>query len=352
MSLYKTVAALVIISFALGVDCAPNDAYEYLIRIESFYKQFHQRKLKSYSADLELSGSIADMIFREVSSHDLSPIKFQEFYKYPNTFTINIPNEDYPPLLKQIFVGMVSPVKVFNRIIETLENKRTSKWLTKFQKETRAAVSDTLIKGKKYTHLTFVPREKIFDTREITKGRKKIFEWSEEFHIVLDRKYFPYSIRLKTGKTEIGSADTTRKTVTMHFKFKKFGKNRLPVNLSIITGKGDRLNLAVFYKKQKKYYVFDKRIFSLPRQDSKNKFDTLVVSYQNYKINKKVGKDVLAEKPINLNHTEIQKLYQEAENLLLDGRASVAKKKLKKIIKEYPDSEYAKRAKHLLDGLP
>ncbi|MFH1762047.1 MAG: hypothetical protein ABIA63_13195 [bacterium] len=351
INMFCGIKLVILILCVIQISVA-KDAYDYLANITSFYEQFHQKNLESYIVDLKLEGSLSEIINQEALDREMSPPEFREIYKYPGKFMLEIKNRDYSPLFKQVFMGMASPVKVFTQIIEKLESKRTAKWLRLFKKETQATVADTLIGINNYKKLQFFPTKEVFDLQGTSSGTRKYFEWSNAFDIIINENNLPYYIMFSTGKTELNSNDTVFKSVAMHFKYGQFDKHFLPINLSIITGKGAQLTLFVKYRKEKKYYVFDKKIFSLPRADNAAKRDTLIIDYMNYKINKSLPNHLFHEKEITLDNSEIEKIYREAESFLLNGKASMAKKQLKKLINTYPDSPQAKKAKTLLQGLP
>ena len=49
---------------------------------------------------------------------------------------------------------------------------------------------------------------------------------------------------------------------------------------------------------------------------------------------------------------DAEKLFGNAKELIMDGKNDKAKKILQKIVKNYPETTYAKQAQTLLDGLP
>jgi predicted transposase len=75
----------------------------------------------------------------------------------------------------------------------------------------------------------------------------------------------------------------------------------------------------------------------------------------NYKFNKDADLSLVDEamsKVMLEQEADAEKLFESAKELIMDGKNDKAKKILQKIVKNYPETTYAKQAQTLLDGLP
>jgi len=345
---------LLLWGFALSEAPIPDDPYNILRDIPSFYDLFAQKGLSAYSADVRIEGAVTKTLSDLAAEKGLSSPDFMEYYREKEGFAFRLKNTNYPVLLKQIISEMFTPVQVFDRVISLIESKRELAWFQNFKAVTRVEAKWIQYQETPHIKLVFVARQgDLIEKREEGEGTgKKTIETNAMTFIVHP------STRLikvlKVEQVEKSSSGETKIEKKFLFDYKKFGARWMPVELRIEKNNVEEVKFQAVYTAAANFTVYAEKIFSYASPDGKPEQVKLV--YSNYSFNKSVNFQYLDEGTAKngslSDEAGAEKLFSKGKELIVNGKTSEAKSILRKVIKEYAGTSYAEQAKTLLDGLP
>lgn len=329
----------------------PDDPYNLLKEIPSFYDLFTQKGLEAYSADIKIDGAIAQTLSNLASEKNLPPPEFIEYYTVKEGFVFRIKNSTYPSLLKQVIGEMFTPVQVFDRVIALIESKRELSWFQHFKSVTH--VDAKWIQYQETPHIRLVFTANPGETIEKHDDPNGTTTSTQAMTFIIQPA--AKTIRLlKTDQIE-RSKDGERKTEKKFiFEYQTFDNRQMPSELKIEKDGKEEVRLKAVYDKKKNLIVYAEKAFTFT--GSSGTRETIRLHYSNYRFNKDVDFSYL-EKNGNTgaslaNEAEAERMYNKAKNLILNGKTKEATNLLRKIIKEHSETSYAEQAKTLLDGLP
>jgi hypothetical protein len=340
--------------FAFSEAPIPDDPYNILKEIPSFYDLFSQKGLSAYSADVKIEGAVTRTLEELASEKGLPAPDFIEYYREKEGFSFKLKNTNYPVLLKQIICEMFTPVQVFDRVISLIESKRELTWFQNFKAVTRVEAKWIQYQETPHIKMVFTARQgDLIEKREEGEGTgKKTIETNAMTFIIHPATKLIKV--LKVDQMEKTSSGETKAEKKFLFEYKKFGARWMPAELKIEKNNVEEVRFQAVYSTAGNFTVYAEKIFSYTSPDGKPEQVKLV--YSNYSFNKNVSFKYLDEGPEKSgslsDEAGAEKLFNKGKDLIINGKTGEAKSILKRVVKEFPGTSYAEQAKTLLDGLP
>lgn len=352
MRLPVFVLAWIFQAFAIQ-DRLPEDPYTLLKNIPSFYSLFSQKGLNAYSADAVVEGAIYESLRDMAKQKNLSEPRFIEIYKADKGFTFKLKNRDYPAYFKQIVDELFTPVRAFDQVISAIESKREFSWFNTFKTNTTVEASWVQYNDTPHIKMIFTPRpgatmEKFIDSAG---GQPRLTETTAmTFIIHPDGKLL--KMMKVTQQEKTGDKDTTiEKKFT--FEYARISGHTMPVELIIEKNGKNEIKFKATYITKGSFIVFSEKFFGYKDQDGNT--GKVRINYQDYNFNNQADLSYVDEAKSKImleQEAAAEKLFNEAKELIMDGKNSKSMKILQKIVKNYPETTYAKQAQTLLNGLP
>jgi TolA-binding protein len=138
-----------------------------------------------------------------------------------------------------------------------------------------------------------------------------------------------------------------------YFEYVKQNHRTMPSELTIERNGKKEIKFKAFYAIKGDFVIFSEKFFGYKSPD--DSAGKIRISYSNYKFNKDADLTLVDQAKTRVileQEADAEKLFQNAKELIMDGKNDKAKKILQKIVKNYPETTYAKQAQTLLDGLP
>jgi hypothetical protein len=347
--------ALLLCGAALFAESAiPDDPYDILKGIPSFYELFAQNGLAAYSADVKIEGAVTKTLSDLAAEKGLPVPEFIEYYREKEGFSFRLKNMNYPPLLKQMIGEIFMPVQIFDRVISLIESKRELGWFQNFKAVTQVEAKWIQYQETPHIKLAFIARPgELIETREEGEGAaKKTVETTAMTFIVQPSGKM---IRmLKVYQTEKTSAGETKVEKKFLFDYTKIGTRWMPSELRIEKNNTQEVRFRAGYTTSGGFTIFAEKIFEF--STAAGKPEQVRLLYRNYTFNKNVNfkylEDGSAKGGALPDEAEAEKLFNKAKDCIINGKTAEAKSLLKKVIKDYSATSYAEQSKTLLSGLP
>ncbi len=336
--------------FCFQINAETTDLpYEFLKDTKGFFELFNQENLEAYNCEIKLTGSIYKQLVHSSMKLGLTAPIFIEKYRKDNGFEYEIRNEDYSTTSKNLVLGLLTPVKAFEKLIKDFENKKSKKWLLKLRSDAKAGFSDISYNNDRMKKLVFLSKkDKHIDLKKTVLGSNTKTEWIKTLEVIIDPAY-DLVHKITIIKNSIYKLDTTKETNTIKFEYKKFGKKILPIKMEILK---DTLSKVVFraeYRKVKDFFLYSKKEFEYStNSDSKPGTLSIIMDKYYFPEDKSTGSHYFIDPK---KEEEAERLYLEAEELLLNGEAKKSHKLLTKLVKKFPETSAGQKGKILIEGL-
>ncbi|OGJ85498.1 MAG: hypothetical protein A2268_03180 [Candidatus Raymondbacteria bacterium RifOxyA12_full_50_37] len=343
--------------FAISAVCGQQqviDPYELLQQLHSFPAMFEQKDLTAYQADAKITGSICQSLEQMAREKNLSEPRFAEFYTREKGFVFLLANRDYPLFFNQMLDELFTPVRAFDKVIESIESKREFNWFQTFKMNTTVEYKWVQYKDAPHLKLDFTAKEgRVIEKKiETLNGVTHTIETKAMRLIVSPKEKLIKSLTIvlleQTGAKPIETDNR------FTFFYETVNGKPLPAELIIEKNNRELIRFHGEYAKQGTFIVFRKKTFTFTKTDGTT--GSATIDFSNYRFNDKIDRSLLQDKslvPIDpVAEQEAEKLFNQAKELILEGKTDEAREILKKLIKKYPKASYAEQAKILLEGFP
>lgn len=348
--------ALMTVALLWGRDAGqaiPEDPYALLKVIPSFFALYAQKGLDAYSADAVVEGALYESLADMAAQKNLSAPKFMEIYRAEKGFFFKLKNMDYPAFFKQMVDELFTPVRAFDQVIKTIESRRELSWFNRFKASTNVEAKRIQYDESPHIRLVFTAKSGgVIETHTDTVGSQPRVTETLLMSFVINPENRLLKLMKVLQKEKTGGEETDVEK-RFFFSYVAINGRTLPSELTIERNGKKEIKFKAIYIIKENYAVFSEKFFGFKAQDGST--GKVSIKYLNYKFNKNADLSLVDEAMSRMmleQEADAEKLFASAKELIMDGKNDKAKKILQKIVKNYPETTYAKQAQTLLDGLP
>ncbi|OGS36622.1 MAG: hypothetical protein A2293_09710 [Elusimicrobia bacterium RIFOXYB2_FULL_49_7] len=352
VSLSFILALLYLSLWAAEKAVIPDDPYQLLTKIPSFFELFSQKGLTAYSADATVEGKLYDNLVEMAKNKGMDAPEFIEIYRINQGVAFKLKNKNYPPYFRQIVDELFTPVQAFDQVIKSIESRRELTWFNQFKAATTVEASWVQYNDTPHVKLIFIakPGAGLDRHHDDTNGTEGDIETDRMTFILFPEQWLIRMLKV-TQKEKKGQTETSTEN-KFTFEYRKLKNSTMPAELTIEKNGQVEIRFKAVYMIKNDFVVFAEKLFGY--RDTEGGLGKVRIAYSNYAFNEKADITMADERLSRIvleKEADAEKIFNNAKEFIFSGENEKAKKMLRKIIKNYPETTYAEQAKTLLDGL-
>ncbi len=330
---------------------AKQDVFQILHDVPTYLELQDVGSIKNYNVQVKPSGVFWNEILGALNCENKQEITLTEYFKSPNKTTLNVGGCG---AISNLIPGIMDPISLFHLVLKEIESYRNPQTLLNIRdnSKTELTIQDNMyniyvapLRGRNYII------KKYSDTG--TETVIKTLIWLKAQVNTENNLIKTLEIKKETNiKTiSVGLNKTSVDSVKYEFSYFKWKNNFYPNELKLWKNNKLQLLLSAKYKEQENLLLPSKKTFKYARN---NTFETGYLEYGKYNINE--TSTVSSVKNSNSNTAKkLQKanaISLKIQDALMNGRIMEAKRRIKILLEQYPNTPQAQQAKSFWQGLP
>jgi hypothetical protein len=352
-----TAVSVLSVSLFAGTKPAPQPTgFAMLKSIKSPQELLFPSFPKRYCVPVTLSGKIADEMKGALDSLKLEPPQYSERFD-GNAFNLILANENYSGKTRELLGGIMNPVELIDIVVSSVLKYREPQKYAEIINDTKLTQDTATYKGKRVMVIRLSPKGERFGYLYQDVGAFVHESWLTMLTITLDAstKVVYELSTIRYSRTYDANAERPAADI-MNARYMFFYEQQdsvlLPTRLNVFFNNAEVLKIEASYRKQDKFFVFDKKEICSSLDGVASCLD---VSYGDYRFK---GCDSLLsltknqDKNYSKNLEKAAALSEEASEKLRNGQITESVRVLQKLVDQYGDTPQAVEARRLLSQLP